>query len=87
MRVLRSEPDEAAQGYIKSEWNIPDRPIAHFSGQFRAVSAYFSRQFCAESTFFRGRFRADPHKLFRTNQTDFVSLSRQFQIKSQECTP
>ena len=41
MRLLRSEHDEVAQGYIKSEWNVPDRLIAHFSGGFRAILAHF----------------------------------------------
>ena len=42
MRLLRSELVEAAQGYIKSEWNVPDRLTTHYSGGFRADHHKFS---------------------------------------------
>ena len=32
---------EVATVYIKSEWNVPDRPVAHYSGKFCAVLTRF----------------------------------------------
>ena len=86
MQLLRSEHDEVAQGYIKSDRNVPDRLIAHFPVSFVQSLHVFYDDSVRISTIFPGWFRDDFHKLSGTNPIDLAKLFRQILANLQKCT-